>query len=234
MQRIEANERWLADTNRLAGQRVVYLRAQQWGIAGHVRANGDGPVADLIPRQQIAGETEQQRRQEERHADDPVELTRWLVGAVIEDAHHVQRHRHHHQVSRPAVHVAHELAEDDGAVDLLNIRVGDTLLRHEVEHQEDARDGQHQEQEERETTETPGVGDFHRLAAHLDRVEVEEDVPHHHQRLIEWGVWVAVPEYGPPDLAFRDGVPCPIQQAPIHCAHTASSRTRYTARLQMK
>ena len=80
------------------------------------------------------------------------------------------------------------------AVDLLDVRIGDALLGHEVEHQEDAGDGQHQEEEEGETTQAPGVGDLHRLAADLDRMQVQEDIPHHHQRLVERRVRIAMPE----------------------------------------
>src|SRR2546430_11432894 len=43
----------------------------------------------------------------------PVELARLLVRAGQENAEHVQPYCNHHQVSRPAMHVAQQLAEGD-------------------------------------------------------------------------------------------------------------------------
>src|SRR5579872_5879007 len=151
MQGIEADQRGLADANRTAGEDGVRLGAEQRRVAGHIGADGDGPVADLVPRQEVAGEAQQEGGEKEDHANHPVELTRRLIGAMVEDADHVQRDGDDHQVRGPAVHVAHQLAEGDGAVDLLDVAIGDALLGDEIEHQEDAGDGQHQEEEERET-----------------------------------------------------------------------------------
>jgi len=75
---------------------------------GHVGADGDGPESDLVPRQQVTGEREEHGQEQEHHANDPVELTRWLVGAVIKDSHHVQEDEEHHQVRRPSVDVARQ------------------------------------------------------------------------------------------------------------------------------
>src|SRR5262245_61897750 len=47
--------------------------------AGHVRADGHGPDRELVPRQEVAGEGEEQRQHEQHDADAPVELPRRLV-----------------------------------------------------------------------------------------------------------------------------------------------------------
>ena len=87
-----------------------------------------------------------------------------------------------------------KIAEGHRALDLLDVAIRDALLRHEVEHQEDAGDREHQEEEEGEPAQAPGIGDLHRLAADLDRVQMQEDIPHHHQRLVEGRVGIAMPE----------------------------------------
>ena len=102
------------------------------------------------------------------------------------------------------MHIAHEIAEGHRAGDLLDIGVGDALLRNEVEHEEDAGDRQHQEEEEGEAAEAPGVGDLHRLAADLDGMQVQEHIAHHHQRLVEGSVGIAMAEDGSPELALGD------------------------------
>ena len=84
-----------------AEQHEPDLVAEHRGVAHHVRAHGDGPQRQLVPRQQVAGERQQQGERQQDDADHPVELAGRLVGAVVEDAGHVQEHRQHHQVRAP-------------------------------------------------------------------------------------------------------------------------------------
>src|SRR5204862_2752163 len=47
----------------------------------HVAPDGHRPDRELVPRQQVAREREEQGQDQEEHADHPVELTGRLVGA---------------------------------------------------------------------------------------------------------------------------------------------------------
>src|SRR2546429_3032055 len=69
------------------------LVAEDRRRAAHVGADGHRPDGQLVPRQQVAGEREQQRQHEQDHADHPVELARRLVRAGQEHAEHVQPDR---------------------------------------------------------------------------------------------------------------------------------------------
>ena len=158
----------------------------------------------MIPRQEVAGERQQQGEGEQHYADDPVELSGGFVGAVIEDSCHVEKYGQHHQMGGPAVHVAHQQTEGDGA-----FQGGDVVpCGHGVgaveEHQEDAGDGQQDEQEEAETAEAEGVAHSHGVAFHLHGVEVIEDAVHDHIRAVAGAVGVASAEDG---AGAEDGVP---------------------------
>src|SRR5947209_20527256 len=76
--------------------------------ARHVRADRDRPDRELIPRQQISGERQEQRQDEEDDADVPVELAWRLVRAGHEDAEHVQPDGDDHRVRTPAMHLTHD------------------------------------------------------------------------------------------------------------------------------
>ena len=178
-----------------------HLLAEDRRVPHHVRADGDGPQGELVPRQQVAGERQQQSEHQQDHADHPVELTRRLVGAVVEDARHVEEHRQHHQVGAPAVHVADQQPERHR-----RLQVGDVVprrrrLRPVEEHQEDAGDGQQDEQEEAEPTEAQRVADLDRVALHLDRVQVVQHRVHDHVAAVARAVGVALAEdrAGPED-----------------------------------
>ena len=94
-------------------KRERHLITEHRGVGRHVGSHRHGPQRQLVPRQQIAGEGQQQGEQQEDDADDPVELARRLVRAVIEDPRHVEEDRQHHEVCSPTVHVAHQLPEGD-------------------------------------------------------------------------------------------------------------------------
>src|SRR5712692_11204687 len=99
VEHVEAQERALADEapaeegEARVGPRVHHLHVAQSQelragalvpehrrSAGHVRADGDGPDRELVPRQQVPGEGEEQGQHEEDDADVPVELAGRLVG----------------------------------------------------------------------------------------------------------------------------------------------------------
>src|SRR5260370_38380574 len=91
-------------------------------------------------------------------------------------------------------HVAHQVAKRDNATKLVDVLISDIGVRDVVEHQEDTSESQHQEQEEGNTTQTPGIRGPHGLSAHFDRMQMEEHVAHHDQRLVQWGVGAAMPK----------------------------------------
>jgi hypothetical protein len=96
----------------------------------------DRPVGQLVPRQQVSGERQAQRDDQQAQPDQPIELARAAVRAGVERPHHVQQHGHHHHVGRPAVDVADEPARRHDEVDVL-----DRIVRHfgigfVVEHQQ--------------------------------------------------------------------------------------------------
>ena len=100
VQHVPAQQRLGADL-RAAEEHEAHLVAEHRRVAHHVRAHGHRPQRQLVPRQQVAGEGQQQGERQQDDADHPVELTGRLVGAVVEDARHVQEHRQHHEVRAP-------------------------------------------------------------------------------------------------------------------------------------
>ena len=112
------------------------------------------PEGHLAPGQHVAHEGGRHHQQEDQHADDPRDLARRLVGAVIETAEDVQIDRDEEQ-RRPvgvhvpegpaAVHVAHDVLDRaERHVDMRRVMhreddAGDDL-QHEAERQHDAPD----------------------------------------------------------------------------------------------
>ena len=190
---------------RRSEQHVVDRVPEHRRVTHHVRADGDRPERQLVPRQQVAGEREQQGERQQDDADHPVELARRLVGAVVEDARHVQEDREHHEVRGPSVHISHERSERDRGLEVLHVRVGVGDRRPVEEHQEDAGDGQQDEQEERQAAEAQRVGDLHRVPLHLHRVKVVQHVVHDHVGTVTGAVGVALAEdrAGPEDRVPR-------------------------------
>ena len=204
---------------------------EQRRVAAHVRADRDGPIGDLVPRQQVAREAQHDGQEQEHHADHPVELARWLVGPVVEDPHHVQEHEEHHQVGAPPVDVAGQQAERDLALDLEDVGVGEGGRGHVEEHQVHAGHGQHQEQEERQTAQTERVGELDRVLADAHRVDVQEHVVHDRVRARALVARVGLPEQRPPDRAAPDRLVDPLQEThrapPATPGVPASCASRY-------
>ena len=103
VQHVEADQRRLSIVA-AADQQLAHCRPDARNRRRDVGADGDRPERELVPRQQIAGEREEQREQQHHDADDPVPLALLavadavLVGAGEEHAHQVQEHRDDHQV----------------------------------------------------------------------------------------------------------------------------------------
>ena len=170
MQHVEAKQGFLSDRG-ISQQQKADLFADYGCVAGDRGAHGDRPESQLIPGQQIAGEAQEQRHQQQQHAQHPVELARLLVGAGEEDAAHVQEDHRHHAVRRPAMHVAQKGAEGHRAAQVEHavVRLGGG--GHVVEHQQNARHDEDDEQEERDQSQPEGVERTQSVAVDLDRDE---------------------------------------------------------------
>ena len=69
------------------------------------------PVRLFIPRQQIAGECESERRAEQEHAGHPGQLAGPLIGAPDEHLDQVEQQQNHHGAGAPVVDAADEPAQ---------------------------------------------------------------------------------------------------------------------------
>ena len=138
--------------------------------AGDLGADRSGPECALVPGQQVAGEAEPQRQEQQEHAAHPVQLARRLEGAHDEDPQHVGDAHHDHAVGGPVVDGADRSAEAHLAFDILDAGVscfGGGLV---VEGQHDAGDRLDDEQEGGDAAQAvqPAQGVFgHRLAQDL-------------------------------------------------------------------
>ena len=151
MEHVEADERRLLDAAP-ADQELARRRSDVGHRGGDVGADRHGPVGELVPRQQVSGEGEEERQEEHRDADDPVPLALLvLTGAVLvragqEDADEVQEHDRDHEVRRDPVHRADPRAEGDDVLDVLDGGVG-PFDRRDVE-KEQRQPGEHEEEQQ--------------------------------------------------------------------------------------
>ena len=141
-----------------------------------VRADGDCPVGQLIPRQEVSRERQPECRHEQRQADQPVELARLSVRGRIEGARHVEDHRDHHHVSGPAVDVPHEAAGRHHEVDVLDRLVGDVGVGLVIEHQQHAGHERDEKRRHARNPEARGRRPAQAPAVRAHRVEMKEDV----------------------------------------------------------
>src|SRR6185437_2201489 len=173
--------------------------------AGHITADRDGPDSQLIPRQQIAGETQQQRQNKQDDADPPIEFSGWLVTAGEEDAIHVQPDRDDHSMRAPTMQLAEDterghIAEDEDVV------VGVFERRPIVKHQQHAGHGQFQEHEERQSAHAPGVAERDPALAHRHRMQMQEDVGEHDNNTVAPIARGRVAEDALPDLRITNEI----------------------------
>ena len=173
--------------------------------AGHVRTDRDRPDRQLIPRQQVAGEREQQRQHQQDHADDPVEFARRLVAAGEEHAVHVQPRGDHHRMGPPAMQFAQN-AQRRHVAQRGHVVVRPLQRRPVIEHQQHAGDRLDQEQEERDPAHAPGVAQRDPLLLDRHRVQVQEEVRQHHHDAIAAIDRRGMPEDALPDLRVANDI----------------------------
>ena len=184
----------------------------------HVRADRYRPDGQLIPREQIAGEGQQQREDQQCHPNHPVKLTGGLIRPGHEDAEHVQPDRDHHPMRRPAMHVAHQHPEGHVEFEILEVRVGIFRYRPVVEHEVNTRHHRHQKHEKGDPPHAPREPQPGGVLADLGGMEVQPHVPRDHEDAVAWGILIAVAENRLPRLRFHD---LPLEFIPLaHTSHT--------------
>ena len=203
MQRVETQEGVLPDLGP-ADQQVLEPAAEKRHVVHETGADGHRPVRQLVPRQEISREGEQECEHQQHHADDPVELTRLLVGARVEDAHHVQPHHQHHEVRSPTVHVSDQLPEADAGLQMLHVAVRRAHRRCVHEHQVHAGNEQYPEEHHGDEPEAERVAHAQDALRDLDRVHVQEDVAERLERPPAGSVLLGVTEHRPPRVAALD------------------------------
>jgi hypothetical protein len=72
-----------------------------------------------VPRQQVAGETEHERHDEQNDADDPLQLARLLVGAPQQHLQHVHHQERDHRGRAPIMQREHEMTGGNLVDDVL-------------------------------------------------------------------------------------------------------------------
>ncbi len=203
MEGVEAQEGRLAE--RVAtDQQLREAVAEERDVLHEVRADSDRPVAELVPRQQVTGEREEEGQQQEDDADHPVELAGLLVRPGKEGAHHVEEHGEHHEMGRPTVDVAHELPEADAGAEVLHVSVGRADRGRVEEHQVHAGEHEDEEQHRDDEPQPERVAQSQHSRRDLHRVEVEEEVGERLQRPPAWSVDVGVAEHRSPRVAALD------------------------------
>ena len=131
---------------------VLYERSRNRREAGDVERDLRGEVCVHVPRQQIAGETEHERNEQQEDADDPLQLARRLIGAPDQHLQQVQEDERDHRRRAPVMHRQEEVRvriQVDGARRFPRRR----RRRRVEERQEDARDDLHDHREERGASE---------------------------------------------------------------------------------
>ena len=177
-------------------EQEVNLAADEGNRGGDVGANGDGPVGELIPGEQVAGVAEEQGDEEQDDADDPVELAWSAVGSAIEDFEHVREDEEDHGLCGPAVEVAQEESGGDDKLQVLHVGVG---LGHGgvvVEHEQDAGNDEDEKGAQGKGSEVPGGAELQHPGADLGGEEVEEEILLDGERAMQRAVTGAATEDG--------------------------------------
>ena len=122
------------------------------------------PIGPLVPWQQIAGESEGERDQQQCDTGDPGDFSRILVGAIHDDPDHVQDRQQHHGARPPVMQTADQPAEREVVGDVGDTGVGLSRLGDVVDGEEDSRDELNRDGEEGRAAERVGPVDLGDLA----------------------------------------------------------------------
>ena len=168
MQREEAVQRRVAD-RRSAQQPGLQRLSHAGDGAEQAGDHGRAPEGHLAPRQHISHEGGRHHQDVDQHADDPGDLARGLVAAVVEAAENVQIDRHEEQRRAAHVDIAQHMPAIHVAHDVLDAGEGHVDMRGIVHHQHDTGDDLQQQTEDQDDAPDPhpvqvlGRGDHQRV-----------------------------------------------------------------------
>ena len=130
MQDVHSHERRLSEREP-AEQELCRPLPDDRGRERHLDADLCRPEGQLLPREDVPGEPEEQRQRDEDDAEHPVDLTRLLVRPGEVHAEHVQEHRRRHELGGPLVDRPEHEAELDVGHDQYErvVRGGRVALR---------------------------------------------------------------------------------------------------------
>src|SRR3990172_4490725 len=188
---------------------------------GHLCPHGNRPECKLVPWQQIAGPTEQERQHQKQYPDNPVKFPRRLIGAGQEDPRHMHPYSKDHPMGRQPVHISECRSKGNDRHDIFNILIGASCIRDIVEHQEDPGYGKNHKEEKGCPSHTPGISDLYGLSSCLNRMEVVEDIAEGRQRPVARRIFITMTEYGLPEWGAGHPIGNPVHQL-THRASLAS------------
>ncbi len=148
VQREEAVERRVVD-RRPAEEPGLDVRADQRDRREEAGDDRGAPERHLAPGQDVAHEGRRHHQEVDQHPDDPGDLARLLVGAVVDAAEDVAVDREEEQRRAVGVDVAQRPAAVDVAHDVLDRGEGEAGVRGVVHDEHDARRDLHREAEGR-------------------------------------------------------------------------------------
>jgi hypothetical protein len=77
--------------------------SKEGSITHDGRSNGDSPVSQLIPGEEISCITQGESEDEKTNSDHPIKLSGRPVGTGVENPNHMKKDSHNHPVSRPSM-----------------------------------------------------------------------------------------------------------------------------------
>ena len=138
----------------------------------------------------------------------------------------MQHHEEDHQVRRPPVHVADDEAGRNDELQVLHRPIRAVGARHVVEHQQHTRDGEDQEQVERDQAQAQGRARLQRVAVHLGGLHVQQETGYHGLRPFQVALRQADAEDRAPDQRAPKPVPESLGQGSVHTTRHLSAATR--------
>ena len=156
VQRKEAVERRIVD-GEAAEQQLLDPVADQRNGAEEAGDDGGAPEAHLAPGQHIAHEAGRHHQEVDDAAEDPQQLARRLVGAVIEAAEDVDVDGDEEERGAVGMHVAQQPARIHVAHDLLDRIEGEIGVGRIVHGQHDAGQDLRHQHDRQDAAEGPGI-----------------------------------------------------------------------------
>ena len=92
--------------------------------SGEIRRHAGGPVALLVPRQQVAGERHAEHQHHEHEPQPEIHLAGRPVGTVDHDLHQMEREQDHHRLRHHVVDAAEQPASGHLMLDVVDALPG--------------------------------------------------------------------------------------------------------------